>query len=388
MNVLIVATYSRYSGKRVGGAEISLQLIAEKLAQCGERVFFVTQSKSMIPGLRKKEINGVTVYFTRTFRWPYLKGLLFPKIGEQFVATQRRRHLAHIIRKEKIDVVHAYATFNDTFDVLKVRDNYPLNFKVVKRIAGLFWAYQLHEGDVTKEDVEWVFNNVDLINYLSPGLKELVYTEIRKYKIDYKPKKEIILDIGIDLEYFKYHWIHKNNPDFKIICVARFAQHQKCQDVLIQALSRVGPKNITVDFIGSGLALEDCKNLCRKLGLDNRVTFHGYVTRKQLIQFVSNADLFALPTKYEGLPKAWLEAMAIGIPCLVSDVVPLNNYIEDGINGFVAVNTPEQWATKIERIYNIKDGLKDVSLKGRDFVVKNYDARINISKYQEEFKKL
>ena len=331
MNVLIVAHDFRHSGKIVGGAEISLQLIAEKLAQCGERVFFVTQSKTMIPGVRKKRINGVTVYFTRTFRWPYLKGLLFPKSGKQFVAYQRKRHLAKIIRKEKIDIVHAYATFNDTFDVLKVRENYRLNFKVVKRIAGLFWAYQLHEGDVTKEDVEWVFNSVDLINYLSPGLKDLVYTEIRKYKIDFKPKKEIILDIGIDLESFKYQWTHKNNPVFKIICVARFAQHQKCQDVLIKALSRVSPQNITIDFIGYGLALEDCKKLCGQLGLDERITFHGMLPCEQLVQLVSNADLFALPTKYEGLPKAWLEAMAIGIPCLASDVVPLNNYIEDGI---------------------------------------------------------
>ena len=103
---------------------------------------------------------------------------------------------------------------------------------------------------------------------------------------------------------------------------------------------------------------------------------------------LSESDLFVLPTDYEGLPKSLLEAMAVGVPCLVSDVTPLSNYVQDGVNGYLAENTPEKWANKIDDIYQKQDQFPDVSLRGREFVIQNYNADENAVKYQEEFKKM
>ncbi len=415
MNLLVVSSISRYAGIEVGGAETSLQLIAEKFAQLGEHVVFLTHRRSFIPGCTRQHItpmlltqqpnpmdesnrkpaggmeksgNGIDVYFLTCFRWPYLKGWLFPEQGEQFRTYQRRRWIAHIVKSRNIDLIHTYDTINDTADVLKAREIYHLKIKVVKRVAGLFWAHQLNLGMVSREKVEWVFNSVDAVNFLTARQRDLVYQTAQDHNIHLHPKKEMILDIGINLDLFHYQALERKDHVFKIVCVTRFAAYQKRPELLIEALQRIGNPNIVVEFVGIGDSLEYCRHLTQKLNLNDRVTFHGYVAQKELIKIVSASDLFALPTKYEGMPKAMLEAMALKIPCLVSDIVPMNAYVQDGQNGFLAQNFPEHWARKIEEIYLNRHRLPEIVQKGWEFVSQNYDANQNILKYRQQFQEL
>ncbi len=70
MNILIFSTNSHYLSKPVGGAETSLRLIAEKFADIGENVYYLTGSTSKLPFLKRKEINGVHVIFFSALKWP------------------------------------------------------------------------------------------------------------------------------------------------------------------------------------------------------------------------------------------------------------------------------------------------------------------------------
>ena len=388
MNILFFSSYSQYADHPVGGAEISLQLIAEKMAKLKETVSYATLGDFVFPGYRKTTTNGIKIYHIKCIRWPYFKGLLFPRQGEQFITYQRRKFLADIIQKEHVDIVHCYDTIMDTYDILKARDKYNLKIKVVKRVSGLFWAYLLRTNRISKQHVEWVFNSVDLINYLTPAFKELVLENCQKYGLNFTPKKEIITDIGINISEIPFCWKPEKKRAFNLVCVARFSSYQKRQDLLIEALSQTKGVPFTVDFIGVGENFGNCKNLCRKLGIEQQCFFHGYLPQKRIYQILSQSDLFVLPTNYEGLPKSLLEAMAIGLPCLVSDTKPLNAYIQDSKNGFLVENTPSQWAKKIGSLYEYRGETSDISQRGREFVELNYDADKNILKYHEEFKNL
>ncbi len=193
------------------------------------------------------------------------------------------------------------------------------------------------------------------------------------------------MDIGVDLDKFNCCWKPYNNGSFKIVCVSRFAKIAKRQDLLIEAVGISKNNNISVEFIGTGEMLDAYRKRVKQLGIENRVTFHGFVSQEELRRILVNANLFVLPTDYEGVPKAMLEAMSIGVPCLVSDVSPINSYIVDGVTGYLASNTSDKWAEKIEMIYDNRDELLNISTQAREFVLQNYDANKNILKYKEEF---
>ncbi|WP_349359222.1 glycosyltransferase family 4 protein [Stappia sp.] len=107
---------------------------------------------------------------------------------------------------------------------------------------------------------------------------------------------------------------------------------RKDYPTLLAALARLGDRRIHLDIAGSAafdprhadhLACE-----VERLGLADRVTFHGALARRDLERLYASADLFVLTTLYEGYGMAFVEAMAHGLPVVatgtgaVADTVP------------------------------------------------------------------
>lgn len=108
------------------------------------------------------------------------------------------------------------------------------------------------------------------------------------------------------------------NPVPKLIMVARF-EEPKDQYFLINTLAEL-PKNLDwqLDLIGDGPNLQKCKDLTKSKQLDNKVIFHGQSFKVQ--EFLNQADIFILISKYEGFPLTILEAMRASLPIVASDV--------------------------------------------------------------------
>lgn len=110
---------------------------------------------------------------------------------------------------------------------------------------------------------------------------------------------------------------------FTLIIVGTLAQFYKAPDVLIDAVAACVREglNLKLILVGDGKHRAELEARAATLGLGERVCFCGQLTagddvRKQLDQ----ADLFVLPSHQEGLPRAMVEAMAWGLPCIGSTV--------------------------------------------------------------------
>jgi len=388
MKVLIFSTRSHYRDKSVGGAETSLRLIAEKFASIGESVVYVTAGSSRFPRIETKDISNVRIYFISVLSCPCLGSRRLSRLNSAFVAWQHRKWLAHLIKRENIQIIHTYNTYPNTHDILKIRERHNVDFKVIQRIAGMYWAEQVECKTVPGQMIEWVFNNVDTINFISPWLRDMFYARVEKLGLRVSAKKEVIMDIGIELDRFHVRPRPVENADFVIVCVARLSKRQKRQDLLIDALAKIKNSNIKMEFVGAGAMLNIYKEKVRKLGLEDKVTFHGFVKQTKVREILSRADVFALPTDYEGLSKAVLESMCVGIPVLLSDVAPLNAYVSEGVNGYLVANSPDEWANKIHDLYSDRKKLSKVVPLARKFVSTKYDSNRNIFKYREEFRRL
>ena len=58
----------------------------------------------------------------------------------------------------------------------------------------------------------------------------------------------------------------------------------------------------------------------KSLGVESHIEYKGYVTRSELDAFLTDVDLFVMPTRAEGLPRTIIEAMAKGLPCITTPV--------------------------------------------------------------------
>jgi len=110
----------------------------------------------------------------------------------------------------------------------------------------------------------------------------------------------------------------------RFVCVGSFNLLYKSQDILVKAFSKAVSQGLDghLSFVGDGLYRPGIEALVSKdASLIGRVEFLGQLRGGQAVREVlKNSHLFVLPSRQEGLPRAALEAMACGLPCIGSNV--------------------------------------------------------------------
>jgi glycosyltransferase involved in cell wall biosynthesis len=109
----------------------------------------------------------------------------------------------------------------------------------------------------------------------------------------------------------------------RLIFVGTMAQLYKGPDVLIDAVRKCvnNGSDIQLVLVGSGRYQAELESRVAALGLADRIQLRGQLTTPDAVRAeLDKADLFVLPSRHEGLPRAMIEAMARGLPCLGSTV--------------------------------------------------------------------
>ena len=113
----------------------------------------------------------------------------------------------------------------------------------------------------------------------------------------------------------------KEGRSFTLILVGSLAQLYKAPDVLIDAVACCveDGMDIRLVIVGEGKHRRDLEARAERHGLESRVAFRGHLPPGDSVRAeLDKADLFVLPSKTEGLPRAMIEAMARGLPCIGS----------------------------------------------------------------------
>jgi glycosyltransferase involved in cell wall biosynthesis len=109
----------------------------------------------------------------------------------------------------------------------------------------------------------------------------------------------------------------------RLILVGTLAQLYKAPDVLIDAVGACVHEGLNIElvFVGSGGYQAQLEARAATLGVATRVQFRGQVASAEAVRAeLDRADLFVLPSRQEGLPRAMIEAMARSLPCIGSSV--------------------------------------------------------------------
>lgn len=121
----------------------------------------------------------------------------------------------------------------------------------------------------------------------------------------------------------------------RVIFVGRLTA-EKQVEVILQAMTKLDPAlETTFDIVGGGDQRKNLENLSAKLGLADRVTFHGRTTDEELRALLSRASVFAIASIAELQSIATMEAMASALPIVAADAVALPHLVHDGENGYL-----------------------------------------------------
>jgi glycosyltransferase involved in cell wall biosynthesis len=144
--------------------------------------------------------------------------------------------------------------------------------------------------------------------------------------------------------------------------------YQKGQRYLLEAMAMLvstRPRLVLLMAGRSGDVSEDLERLRDRLGLKEQVRFLGH--REDVPEILAAADLFVFPSFYEGLPGAVLEAMALGLPIVASDIDPVRETVEEGRNALlVKPASPDKLASAIERLLEDRPAAQAFGRRGRE----------------------
>jgi glycosyltransferase involved in cell wall biosynthesis len=132
--------------------------------------------------------------------------------------------------------------------------------------------------------------------------------------------------------------ISKDINKLSLISAGRL-DHQKGFDLLLEAFARVRDRHSewTLTILGEGPKRRELESLRNELGLDSCVFLPGRV--EDVYQRLKRADLFVMPSRYEGFPNALCEAMSCGLPAISTDCPSgPKDIIDDDVNGLLVVN--------------------------------------------------
>lgn len=109
---------------------------------------------------------------------------------------------------------------------------------------------------------------------------------------------------------------------FRIVNVAMMHNESKGHRILLRAVAALREREINVELtlIGDGVLRAELERLTAQLGLGDTVRFTGALNGGDVLYTVSQHALFVLPSLQEGMPRALLEAMAVGVPVIATQV--------------------------------------------------------------------
>lgn len=147
-------------------------------------------------------------------------------------------------------------------------------------------------------------------------------------------------------------WPGDSSDELFLACVGRLDTSQKGQDLLIEvlSLSHWRSRNVHLTLVGNGVNERRLRLIVDNRRLTN-INFVGFVD--DIEGLWSRNHAMVLPSRYEGLPLAVVEAMLCGRACIVTDVGGNRELIRDGMNGFLAkAPTVELLDETMNRVWN------------------------------------
>lgn len=272
------------------------------------------------------------------------------------------KQLRDLLKRYKYDLIHTQSPSGGAITRLAARNERKNGTKLIYTAHGFhfFKGAPLKNWLLYYPIEKWLSKFTDCL--LTINDEDFNCAMKKGFKFNYVFK---INGVGIDLNKFKPQTEEKKkelrtdygfrDEDFILIYVAELS-NRKNQEMIINVINKLKKeiKNIKLLLVGTGKYKNKYQNKVKKKCLEENVLFLGY--RKDVPNLMLLSDIAVSTSKQEGLPLNVMEAMATGLPLVVTDCRGNRDLVKNDENGYVVkVNDIDEFANKVIKLYSSAD---------------------------------
>ncbi len=332
---------------RVGGAEVAIKEITDRI---GDIEFHLVTLRFSRADARDEKLGNVVVHRVGSGS-SYLNKVLFIPRAARFA---KKLH-----QKEKFDAAWAMMSY--------------MLLPVVLSGLPIPYALTLQEGDTPQH----MFGRLRILPFLpliDKGFRGAkVVQAISTYLGGWSRQRGFtgpleIIPNGVDVQKFSGEPVL--HEGMVLIHTGRLV-HKNAVDDIVRAL----PSLPLIKFlsVGDGPEKSSLQQLAKTLGLADRVEFLPYVSHEKLPALLHAADIFARPSRSEGMGNSFIEAMAAGLPIIATQEGGLKDFITPEVAWPVPKDSPGQIALAIKDILGNPEHTAKVIESARQLAVQKYD---------------
>lgn len=322
INVKVLFLNPEYPPIGGGGANATFHILQELANEPGLSITLVTSSETG-KFYRLRIGDNIEVH-----RLPLRKESLYAwKQTEMLTYTWRAYwHCRKLMSRERYDLCHAFFGFPSGVVSYALRRRIPYIVSLRgSDVPGFNERFSLHYIPLIPIFIR-IWRGARYVIANSEGLRDLALRTDSSQPISVIPN-------GVDTRMFHPGEL-RNNGAIELVTVCRFVG-RKGIPYLIQAMSEIRSRNpnVHLSIIGDGEKREEWTGMVKELQNESCITFAGHLDHDALAAALRNADVFVLPSLYEGMSNTLLEAVASGLPVIVTDTGGTRELVGD--NGVV-----------------------------------------------------
>jgi glycosyltransferase involved in cell wall biosynthesis len=291
--------------------------------------------------------------------------------------------LRTILKNKNIHIIHTHDYKADLYGYFASRK---LNISIVSTMHG--WIFN-NKIDKLYYNIDKLFlKHFKLITCVSNPLIEMMISDgIPSSKLVYIPNSVDNIYLNKHSKSKHLHNIFNLSESIPIIgCIGRLRK-EKGQICLLKAFNSIKEKcnNCHIVFVGDGPDKDYLEQYAVSNNIQNRIHFVNYQTN--IINIYSEIDLLVLPSFTEGLPLVVLEAMAMGIPVIATNVGGVKDLVHENLTGqLIDSGNIHQMASAILRYFDNQEYFQTLAYEAKELINRYYSNNSIIHKYQSLYK--
>jgi glycosyltransferase involved in cell wall biosynthesis len=197
------------------------------------------------------------------------------------------------------------------------------------------WGFDLMEDALRNSWWRWVTGYT--LRRSSFFVSDAEITRSKAIAFGMDAARTVVFPWGVDLQRFRPRRAETRSQRATVLFCNRSWEPSYGVDVLAQAFANIAQrrKDISLLLLGGGSQAQTIRQILMKSGALERVRFGGQVSQTAMPRWLHMADLYISTSHVDGSSVSLMEALACGLPVLVSDIPANKEWVRDGVNGWL-----------------------------------------------------
>ncbi len=380
LHVLTITPFFPFKSNPVYGAYVSEPI--ERFAELGLQSSVIGVSP-LHRGRRSPLADGNAEWL----RYPQIPGNAGLATAGKFLYRRLLPHVTRLHRQRPIDVIHAHSALPCGHAASLLSESLHVPFVVTVHGLDVFNAcFQAGTRGAKRRAAlsAEVYRHAASVICISRTIENILKKGIEQ------PVPSCVIYNGTDDVKFSPEEVAANGDTANLLIVGNLLRG-KGHEIVLRAMARIAPRfpKLQCKIIGEGPDQGRFAELTRTLGISGRVFFMGRQDRQAVAKAMRACAIFALPSRFEGLGCAYLEAMACARPVIACEGQGIGEIIQHGHNGWlIPIDDVEKMADALFQLLGSGDLRTSIGSNARKTILNGLTMTNQVRQLDEAYRNL